>query len=257
LYQRLEFLGDAVLDILITRHLFNSHENTDEGELTDLRSASVNNENFAQVAVKHKLHQFLQHSCRSLADQITEYENSLENSSMEKIQLLSDAALRGPKVCFSSSVFDVSHDGLDRLLVTFYDHVIVYLSFAVQVLGDIVESIAGAILVDAKLDLDVVWDVFRPLLSPIITPANLELPPFRELLELCSKNGYFLETNFTYGEKIEATLLVQLREKLIVRRSCGKSKKDAKAHAASKLLEDLEVSLFFFTLNYFHITVVV
>ncbi|XP_047049658.1 endoribonuclease Dicer homolog 3a-like [Lolium rigidum] len=204
-YQRLEFLGDAVLDILITRHLFNSHENTDEGELTDLRSASVNNENFAQVAVKHKLHHFLQHSCRSLADQITEYENSLENSSMEKIQLLSDAALRGPKV-----------------------------------LGDIVESIAGAILVDAKLDLDVVWGVFRPLLSPIITPANLELPPFRELLELCSKNGYFLETNFTYGDKIEATLLVQLKEKLIVRRSCGKSKKDAKAHAASKLLEDLE-----------------
>ncbi|KAM0863296.1 hypothetical protein ACQ4PT_044679 [Festuca glaucescens] len=204
-YQRLEFLGDAVLDILITRHLFNSHEDTDEGELTDLQSASVNNENFAQVAVKHKLHQFLQHSCRSLADQITEYENSLENSSMEKIELLSDAALRGPKV-----------------------------------LGDIIESIAGAILIDAKLDLDVVWGVFRPLLSPIATPANLELPPFRELLELCSKNGYFLETNFTDGEKIEATLLVQLKEKLIVRQSCGKSKKDAKAHAASKLLEDIE-----------------
>ncbi|KAM0868260.1 hypothetical protein ACQ4PT_041438 [Festuca glaucescens] len=157
-YQRLEFLGDAVLDILITQHLFNSHEDTDEGELTDLRSASVNNENFAQVAV----------------------------------------------------------------------------------LGDIIESIAGAILIDAKLDLDVVWGVFRPLLSPIVTPANLELPPFRELLELCSKNGYFLETNFTNGEKIEATLLVQLKEKLILRQSCGKSKKDAKAHAASKLLEDLE-----------------
>jgi endoribonuclease Dicer len=117
-----------------------------------------------------------------------------------------------------------------------------------QVLGDIVESIAGAILIDAKLDLDVVWSVFRPLLSPIVTPVNLELPPFRELLEWCGKNGYFLKTNFTIGEKIVATLDVQLKEKRLVRRSCGKSKKDAKADAASKLLKDLEVSFFCFAI---------
>lgn len=75
-----------------------------------------------------------------------------------------------------------------------------------QVLGDIVESIVGAILLDAKLDLDVVWGIFKPLLSPIVTPANLELPPFRELLQWCSKNGYFLETNCTDGEKIVVVL---------------------------------------------------
>ncbi|CAO1940652.1 unnamed protein product, partial [Urochloa humidicola] len=83
-YQRLEFLGDAVLDILLTRHLFLSHKDTDEGELTDLRSASVNNENFAQVAVKHNLYHFLQHSSGLLEDQITEYVNSLEGSSMDR-----------------------------------------------------------------------------------------------------------------------------------------------------------------------------
>lgn len=107
LFQRLEFLGDAVLDILLTQHLFDSHKDTDEGELTDLRSASVNNENFAQLAVKHKLYQCLQHSSGKLPDNITEYVKSLENPSMDKINLLSDAALRGPKVCFSSFAFDV------------------------------------------------------------------------------------------------------------------------------------------------------
>uniref|UniRef100_A0ACD5XC55 Uncharacterized protein n=1 Tax=Avena sativa TaxID=4498 RepID=A0ACD5XC55_AVESA len=204
-YQRLEFLGDAVLDILLTRHLFHSHKDTDEGELTDLRCASVNNENFAQVAVKHKFHKFLRHSSGILPEQITEYANSLENSSLDKANLLSDAALRGPKV-----------------------------------LGDIVESIAGAILIDTKLDLGVVWDVFKPLLSPIVTPENLELPPFRELLEWCSKNGYFVKIKCTDGEKIVATLDVQLKEKLLARQGCGKKKKDAKGHAASKLLKDLE-----------------
>ncbi|CAM0950731.1 unnamed protein product [Alopecurus aequalis] len=113
--------------------------------------------------------------------------------------------------------------------------------YSYQVLGDIVESIAGAMLIDAKLDLDVVCGVFKPLLSLIVTPVNLELPPFRVLLEWCGKNGYFLETNFhTDREKIVATLDVQLKEKLLVRRSWGKSKKDAKAHAASMLLKDIE-----------------
>jgi dsRNA-specific ribonuclease len=281
LLQRLEFLGDAVLDILLTRHLFNSHKDTDEGELTDLRCASVNNENFAQVAVKHKFHQFLQHSSAILPDEITEYANSLENSSLDKVNLLSNAALRGPKVCFCSFAFDecdLTHDNLDQSYFLFYWYYhwvpvfcfisriamhqyiatyvyeyVMFTVFAMQVLGDIVESIAGAVLIDTKLDLDIVWGVFKPLLSPIVTPENLELPPFRELLECCSKNGYFVEIKCTVGEKIEAALNVQLKDKLLARRSCGKSKKDAKAHAASMLLKDLEVSFPFLCFTTFHI----
>ncbi|KAI3811509.1 hypothetical protein L1987_21233 [Smallanthus sonchifolius] len=59
-YQRLEFLGDSVLDLLITRHLFNKHNDIDPGELTDLRSSSVNNENFAYAAVRRNLHPKMQ-----------------------------------------------------------------------------------------------------------------------------------------------------------------------------------------------------
>ena len=36
-YQRLEFLGDAVLDYLITRHLFEDKRQHSPGTLTDLR----------------------------------------------------------------------------------------------------------------------------------------------------------------------------------------------------------------------------
>jgi endoribonuclease Dicer len=63
-YQRLEFLGDAALDFSITKHYFetSAQEKRDPGKLTDLRSAAVNNEHFAQVAVRHKLYNHLLHN---------------------------------------------------------------------------------------------------------------------------------------------------------------------------------------------------
>lgn len=69
-YQRLEFVGDAVLDHLITKHLFFSYTNLPPGRLTDLRAAAVNNENFARVAVKHKLHVHLRHGSSALDRQV-------------------------------------------------------------------------------------------------------------------------------------------------------------------------------------------
>jgi endoribonuclease Dicer len=76
--QRLEFLGDAVLDFLLTRHLFTSHPTSTPGLLTSLRSASVNNERFARVAVKLKLHSYLRHGSGLLLHQIEEFAKSFE-----------------------------------------------------------------------------------------------------------------------------------------------------------------------------------
>lgn len=69
-YQRLEFVGDAVLDHLITRHLFFTYTDLPPGRLTDLRAAAVNNENFARVAVKHNLHLHLRHGSSALEKQV-------------------------------------------------------------------------------------------------------------------------------------------------------------------------------------------
>ncbi|KAG0495856.1 hypothetical protein HPP92_000547 [Vanilla planifolia] len=180
-YQRLEFLGDSVLDILITWHLFRSHGDIDPGMLTDLRSASVNNDNFAQVAVKHKLQQHILHGSGFLLEQITEYVKLYEKSLKDEQSSLPSCLLKAPKV-----------------------------------LGDIVESIAGAILLDTKLDLGVLWGIFEPLLSPIVTPAMLELPPFRELSELCSRSGYFLNVACVdEDDMVLVTLDVQLKDVLL------------------------------------------
>lgn len=99
LLQRLEFLGDSVLDLLITWHLFKCYKDIDPGELTDLRSASVNNDNFAQVAIRQKLQLHLQHGSGYLLEQITEYAKRLENSSEDKYLVSSTGSSKGPKVC--------------------------------------------------------------------------------------------------------------------------------------------------------------
>lgn len=55
-YQQFEFLGDAVLDFLISSYIFERCKDMDPGQLTDLRSALVNNITLACICVRHKFH---------------------------------------------------------------------------------------------------------------------------------------------------------------------------------------------------------
>ncbi len=48
--ERLEFLGDAVLELVVTDYLFKQYPNEPEGDLTNWRSALVKGKNLAQVA---------------------------------------------------------------------------------------------------------------------------------------------------------------------------------------------------------------
>lgn len=59
-------------------------------------------------------------------------------------------------------------------------------------LGDLVESIAGAIAVDTRFDLGKVWAVMKPLLEPIVTPETLDMHPVTELEEHCLREKYHL-----------------------------------------------------------------
>ncbi|EPS61362.1 hypothetical protein M569_13434, partial [Genlisea aurea] len=186
-YERLEFLGDAVLGLLITQYLYENHTSVDPGELTDLRSMSVSNENFARAAVKWKLHPHLQHGSLPLEKHISDY-------------------------------------------VNYY------------ALGDLVESIAGAVLIDSKLNVSEVWRVFEPILSPIGTPETLELPPIRALNELCDNLGYNLKP-FCFkedGENVRAELQLQLENVVLTSKGFGSTRKVAKGNAAREMLEKLE-----------------
>lgn len=57
--ERLEFLGDAVLELVATGHLFENYPDQEEGQMTAYRSALVKGENLAKVAVELQLGQYL------------------------------------------------------------------------------------------------------------------------------------------------------------------------------------------------------
>jgi ribonuclease-3 len=57
--ERLEFLGDAVLEIIVTEHLFNNYPETPEGDLTNWRASLVNAKMLALVAGEIKLQDYL------------------------------------------------------------------------------------------------------------------------------------------------------------------------------------------------------
>ncbi len=58
-YERLEFLGDAVLELIITEYLFNNHSNLDEGRMTGMRAKLVNGEMLSRKAVMLGLGDYL------------------------------------------------------------------------------------------------------------------------------------------------------------------------------------------------------
>src|SRR6185295_16104142 len=57
--ERLEFLGDAVLELIVTEFLFATYPDKPESELTSYRSALVRGKHLAEVAAELELGQFL------------------------------------------------------------------------------------------------------------------------------------------------------------------------------------------------------
>jgi len=57
--ERLEFLGDAVLDLIVGEFLFNEFPNSEEGTLSKLRAALVNESSFTKLANEIRLGEFI------------------------------------------------------------------------------------------------------------------------------------------------------------------------------------------------------
>ena len=74
--ERLEFLGDATLEVVVSEYLFNRFETLDEGKLTQMRASLVNTQSLAEI--------FQQLDCKDLL-QTSKGTNKLDESHKHSI----------------------------------------------------------------------------------------------------------------------------------------------------------------------------
>lgn len=79
-YQRLEFLGDALLDMTAVNHLAQRHEEKDPGWLTEHKMAMVSNKFLGALCVRLGFHRHLRHYHASLEAQIRHYVEEIEDA---------------------------------------------------------------------------------------------------------------------------------------------------------------------------------
>ncbi len=68
--ERLEFLGDSVLNMIIATYLFENYTEEEEGFLTKARSALVNRERLYQTADKLHLNDYIMYNHKYLSDSV-------------------------------------------------------------------------------------------------------------------------------------------------------------------------------------------
>ena len=116
-YQRLEFLGDAVLDYLVTCHIYSTFPTYGPGEISQMRSALVNNITFAELAVKLELNKNLLYNSPFLYKQIELYlkredkDPQVEEDEHDAISNDEDSVISDEPVSVVRGIFKFSRGG--------------------------------------------------------------------------------------------------------------------------------------------------
>ncbi|CAG8634049.1 16813_t:CDS:2 [Funneliformis mosseae] len=172
-YQRLEFLGDAILDFMTVKYLFEKYPNGTPGMITDLKDASVNNQFLGAVCEVIGLQRHIIHFSPKLMAGMTDFVNIVDGMRN-----------KGEAVGEYWSDLDVP-----------------------KVMSDVVESMLGAVFVDSEFDpaapqrLFDIW--IKPILDVHVTPETLKVHPVKKLTEYMQKIGCtsLLLRNHTSEEK--------------------------------------------------------
>ncbi|KAI8994876.1 hypothetical protein BDB01DRAFT_714743, partial [Pilobolus umbonatus] len=212
-YQRLEFLGDAILDFLIIRYLYEKYPEAPPGIITDLKDSCVNNHILGIICLENHLHPHIDHYSGKLL-------NAIEDV-LREIKSIKDSGEA------------VGEYWVDLNIP--------------KVLSDVVESMLGAVFVDAGFDLSPVEDLFkkwfRPILDNHITPELIRVHPLRKFLTDLQQFGCdgFMLRNFSSGTSDNAIqkCVIFLHDQPL---ACGSDVniKVARRHAATKAMVRLE-----------------
>ncbi|KAG0246227.1 Dicer-like protein 1 [Mortierella sp. GBA43] len=139
-YQRMEFLGDAVLDMLVARHWVHKYPISGPGKLHAIKSASINNQILGVMCIQLGLHKHLLHMSSELSSDIK-----------RAVELLEDA------------MEDAESTPAGEPVGEFWEE----FNYP-KVLGDILESLIAAVYVDSDFDFGAVERVFERCIKPVL-----------------------------------------------------------------------------------------
>lgn len=206
-YQQLEFLGDAVLDMLITSYIFENCPNKDPGQLTDIRSALVNNITLACLCVRYNFHLHILHQNAILTEKVAGF------------------------VHFQTVN---SHNITDQVLMLYTEREVLGEFVDVpKTLGDIFEALIGAVFLDSGNSMLTTWSVIYRLMHREIDAFMKKAPLqiVRQLYEFPNAAPVFDEP-FVDNDTVLVNVRFTCRNEMMQAQGFGTNKEDAKRAAA-------------------------
>ncbi|KAF6762700.1 hypothetical protein DFP72DRAFT_1060951 [Ephemerocybe angulata] len=166
-YERLEFIGDAILDFMVIRYIYDRDHALSPGGLTLLKSAMVSNSTLAAICVSSGLRDHLLFDSQQLAQSIEEYVTVITEKADEENRAAE--AERRPAGQFWLGVEPP------------------------KALSDVIESVIGAVYISDKFSpvgAEAFFDnVLRPFFDKHITLQTLTHHPTKTLFELIQAHG--------------------------------------------------------------------
>jgi dsRNA-specific ribonuclease len=182
-FERLEFIGDAAHDFLVTRYYYNKYSCTTPGEFTELRQAILNNDHLGKLAVHFQLDGYLDNEDFVLA---------------RDIQSFSDWIKANPNSSWSD-----------------------YKIHCPKVLADVYEAVMGAIYIDLNFDIEAMWAVVIPQIekflqiSPEGSGTIASKHPWSEFIEICASVGVDSKQVQVYFTEIKEKFECKLAQSII------------------------------------------
>lgn len=219
-YEKFEFLGDALLDFLITSYLYENYPELTPGKLTDLRSALVNNVTFACYVVRLGLHRYLQSMLNAKLDtailKFVEHQIQRQHCIDEQVLYLLDEP-----DCHLSEYVEVP-----------------------KTLSDIFESLAGAIYLDSNGNLELLWQIYYKIMWREIDLFSQKIPkqPVRMLYEHIHAAPIFGHSHTIPPRTVMVPVRILVQGKWMTVHGFGSNKFQAKRAAAKIALRTLGVN---------------
>lgn len=214
-YQQLEFLGDAILDMLITAYIFENCPTDEPGQLTDIRSALVNNITLACLCVRYNFHLHILHQNAILTEKVAGF---------VQFQTAQEHKITDQVLCLFT-------DG--EVLGEFVD--------VPKTLGDIFEALIGAVFLDSGNSLGQTWSVIYRLMYREIDAFMVKAPKqiVRQLYEFPFAKPVF-DKPFVDNDIVMMNVRFTCNGELMQARGFGANQEDAKRAAAKVAVTTLK-----------------